>query len=362
MGRTSAVKSVPRPPSDAPGDGDVRVSRRGGELTALRTVADVDTGATGEVNGAERGPDRGSDAASSASDAVPDAASSAAHAARSVAEVTATAARPVRRRSLAEAERRLTRGDLPAWQRALRYRYAQLVVRTYGHLLFRLRLEGRENLVDGPALYCFNHLSWMDPLAMVAVFPSSPRLYFYGPKEEDLRKGAKNRLMWWTGIAVPFSPNKDDLITSVRRAQAVFESGGALAISGEGRIHVHEGDLLPFQEGAAYLALRARVPIVPVAITGTSWARFRGEIRIRIGRPIETGPRPTREVVAAYTSQIWHAIKAMVADDPERPPPSAIERWFTDLFNDWGPGGRAAATELRGPASTDVPLLELPAR
>jgi hypothetical protein len=129
----------------------------------------------------------------------------------------------------------------------------------------------------------------------------------------------------------------------------VFESGGSLAISGEGGIHVHEGDLLPFQEGAAYLALRARVPIVPVAITGTSWARFRGEIRIRLGEPIETGPRPTRDAVTTYTARIWHAVKAIVADDRDRPPPGRIERWFTDVFNDWGPGGREAAADVRGP-------------
>lgn len=252
-------------------------------------------------------------------------------------------------RSRTDVERYLVRGDLPAWQRALRYRYAQLVVKAYGFLLFRIRLEGAERVVNGPALYCFNHLGWLDPLVMLAAFPARVRLYFYGPKEEDLRRGAKNQIMWWTGIAVPFSPSKDDLITSVRRAQAVFESGGSLAISGEGGIHVHEGDLLPFQEGAAYLALRARVPIVPVAITGTSWARFRGEIRIRLGEPIETGPRPTRDAVTTYTARIWHAVKAIVADDRDRPPPGRIERWFTDVFNDWGPGGREAAADVRGP-------------
>ncbi|HSL97612.1 MAG TPA: lysophospholipid acyltransferase family protein [Candidatus Deferrimicrobiaceae bacterium] len=266
--------------------------------------------------------------------------------------------RALRRRP--DLERYLVRADLPAWQRALRYRAAQLVVWIYGHLLFRLSLEGAEHVVDGPALYCFNHLGWLDPLAMLAAFPARVRLYFYGPQEQDLRHGAKNRLMWWTGIAVPFSPSKDDLITSVRRAQSVFESGGALAIAGEGRIHVHEGDLLPFQEGAAYLALRARVPIVPVAITGTSWIRFRGEIRIRLGEPIETGPRPTREVVTAYTARLWHVIKAMVTDDHDRPPPGRVERWFSDAFNDWGPGGREAAALVRGPRPEDVPLPPLP--
>jgi 1-acyl-sn-glycerol-3-phosphate acyltransferase len=267
-----------------------------------------------------------------------------------------------RERSVRSSEQYLILGGLPRWQRALRYRFAQLAVRLYGSLLFRLRLEGRDHIVDGPALYCFNHLGWLDPLAMLAVFPSERRLYFYGPAEQDLRHGAKNRLMLWSGVAVPFSPNKEDLLSSVRRAQAVFETGGALAISGEGRIHVHEGDLLPFQEGSAYLALRARVPIVPVAITGTSWARFRGEIRIRLGEPIPTGPRPTRETVATYTALTWHALRAMVAEDRDRPPPGRVGRWFTDLFNDWGPGGRPAAAEIRGPRPEDVPLPPLPPR
>jgi 1-acyl-sn-glycerol-3-phosphate acyltransferase len=191
---------------------------------------------------------------------------------------------------------------------------------------------------------------------MLATFPSEPRLHFYGPKEVNLQRGVRNRFMWWTTIPVPFSPHKDDLLTSVRRAQAVFESGASLAISAEGRIHVHEGDLLPFEEGAAYLALRAGVPIVPVAITGTSWAHFRGRVLVRIGEPILTGPRPTRQAVARYTALTWHRLRAMVADDRDLPVPGPIGRWFTDLINDWGPGGRPAASKLYGPDPADVPL------
>jgi 1-acyl-sn-glycerol-3-phosphate acyltransferase len=206
-------------------------------------------------------------------------------------------------------------------------------------------------------MYVFNHLSWMDPLVMLATFPSQPRLHFYGPKQVDLKVGKRNRFMWWTTIPIPFSPLKDDLLTSVRRAQAVFDSGASLAISAEGSIHVHEGDLLPFEEGAAYLALRAGVPIIPVAITGTSWAHFRGRVLVRIGEPIPTGPRPTRQNVARYTALAWHAIKAMVADDRDLPVPGTwLERRITDLVNDWGPGGRAAATEIRGPDAADVPI------
>jgi 1-acyl-sn-glycerol-3-phosphate acyltransferase len=176
-----------------------------------------------------------------------------------------------------------------------------------------------------------------------------------------MRVGPRNRLMWWSGISVPFKPDKDDLITSVRRAQAIFDSGAMLAIAGEGRIHVHEGDLMRLQEGTAYLAMRARVPIVPVALTGTSWLGFRRTVTVRVGEPIETGPRPTREAVEHYTARTWHALKAMVADDRDLPVPGRFGRWLTDRFNDWGAGGRAAASEEWGPRPDEVPVPPLEA-
>jgi 1-acyl-sn-glycerol-3-phosphate acyltransferase len=249
----------------------------------------------------------------------------------------------------------LPRSDLSPRQRALRYTFTRLLLSVATRLLFRVRLEGRERLLDGGAMYCFNHLAWFDPVALMAAFPVRARLYFYGPKEVDMGVGARNRLISWAGIAVPFRPTKDDLITSVRRAQAIFDSGAMLAIAGEGGLHVHEGDLLPLQEGAAYLALRARVPIVPVAITGTSWLGFRRTITVRVGEAIETGPRPTHTVVEAYTARTWHALRAMVDADRDLPVPGPFGRWFTDLFNTWGPGGRAAASLRYGPKPADVP-------
>jgi 1-acyl-sn-glycerol-3-phosphate acyltransferase len=249
----------------------------------------------------------------------------------------------------------LPRADLPAWQRRLRYRIARTAIWVIAHALLRLRLEGREHLVDGPALYCFNHLSWADPGVLYATFPASMRLYCYGPKETTMRTGARNRLIWWAGIAVPFRPGKEDLLASVKKAEAIFASGASLAIAGEGAIHIHEGDLLPLQEGAAYLALRAGVPIVPVAITGTSWLGFRRLIRVRIGAPIPTGERPTHDAIQASTWRTWHALRSMVADDRDPGPPGPFGRWLTDLFNDWGEGGRRAAAGVRGPSPETVP-------
>ena len=256
----------------------------------------------------------------------------------------------------AAARRNLPHGELTALDRWFRNWFSRTVSSVVMKFWFKVEVVNQERLSTGPAVYCFNHLSWMDPLVLMSAFPGQPRLHFYGPKEPDLRRGGRNRFMWWFGICVPFSPLKDDLLTSVRWVQAVFDTGGALAISGEGTIHVHEGDLLPFEEGAAYMALRGGVPLVPVAITGTSWARFRGRVQIRIGEPMPTGERPTRQALAIHTARVWHAIRAMVDGDRDLPPPSRFGRWLTDVFNDWGPGGRAAAARRKGPDPADVPI------
>jgi hypothetical protein len=69
------------------------------------------------------------------------------------------------------------------------------------------------------------------------VLPLRPRLFFFGPKEEDMTAGGRNRLIHWSGMTVPFTPGKQDLLRTTRRVAAVFASGGVLAIAGEGRIH-----------------------------------------------------------------------------------------------------------------------------
>lgn len=250
-----------------------------------------------------------------------------------------------------KSDNRLPRADLPRWSRTVRYYSSRFAVGLLMHMLFRLRVEGREHLPRGPALYCFNHLNWIDPFLLSATLPIRPRLYFFGPREEDLRVGPRNRLMYWTGTAVAYRPAKTDLVEVTRRVAAVFRVGGILAIAGEGRIHVGERELLPIQDGAAYFALRAGVPIVPIAISGTSWLGFRRRLRVRIGRPISTqGARATSETVEALTAATWRALKALVADAEEPEVPGRFGRWLTERFNDWPEGSREASAEVRGPS------------
>ena len=221
----------------------------------------------------------------------------------------------------------------------------------------RVRINDRDRLPAGPAIYCFNHLSWADPFVLLAVLPFRPRLFFFGPKEEDMQAGGRNRIMGWTGTPIPYKPGKDDLLGATRRVSAVIAAGGVVAIAGEGRIHASESELWPLNDGAAYFALRNHVPIVPVAISGTSWLRFGGRVIVRVGEPLPANDRPNREAVAALTQQTWEALHALVRDAPDIPEPGRVGRWVSERFNEWPEGSReatrAAGATARGEAGID---------
>jgi 1-acyl-sn-glycerol-3-phosphate acyltransferase len=229
------------------------------------------------------------------------------------------------------------------WRRTIRYYLSRLLAAAITRGWLRMELEGRGRLPDGPAIYAFNHLSWSDPFVLMAVMPLRPRLFFFGPREEDMREGGRNRLMLWTGGAIPYKPGKNDLLEATRKVGAVIADGGVVAIAGEGRIGAIEGRLLPLNEGPAYFALRSRVPLVPIAIRGSSWLRFGARVRVSIGEPIMGEGRPDRAAMAAMTATLTARLQGMLdgAQEPDRT--GRLAAWMTDRFNEWPEGSRDAA-------------------
>ncbi len=225
----------------------------------------------------------------------------------------------------------------------MRYWSSRLVVAAITRAWVRLEVQDRERLPDGPAIYAFNHLSWADPFILMATLPMRPRLSFFGPREEDMAAGGRNRLMAWTGATIPYKPGKNDLLDATRRVGALLAAGGVVAIAGEGRIGAIESRVLPLNDGPAYFALRSRVPLVPVAINGVSWLRFGARVRIRIGVPIAGDGRPDRARVAAMTEALQAALAELVDGAPEPERRGRVAGRLTELFNDWPEGSREAA-------------------
>jgi 1-acyl-sn-glycerol-3-phosphate acyltransferase len=243
---------------------------------------------------------------------------------------------------------------LAPWRRTIRYHGGRAAIKVVVGAYLRVRLIDRDGWPSSPAVLCFNHLSWVDPFLLYAVAPGQPRLYLYGPKESDLGEGRRNRLIRWFGTAVPFEPGKRDMLASTRRTMRVLGAGHLLGIAGEGGLSEDEGVVLPVNPGVAFFALRAGVPIVPIAIAGSRWLRFGKRVDVRVGLPILTeGLDSSRATIAALTEEVHAALAALVLPPAESRVPGPFGRWLTDVFADrpWRHAREPEAAADRNPGA-----------
>jgi 1-acyl-sn-glycerol-3-phosphate acyltransferase len=148
----------------------------------------------------------------------------------------------------------------------------------------RVRYEGLENL-DGygsAGVAVANHPGPLDipvlyGLPAQGVFFAAKRLFFNPFCCIQLRAG---------GHLPTGGRNGRDTIKSIRLGiRLITETGRGVLIFPE--LWHSGGELHPFQEGAALIAIMAGAPIVPIAISGTRQF-MGGTVAVRIGEPIRT--------------------------------------------------------------------------
>ena len=145
---------------------------------------------------------------------------------------------------------------------------------------FPLTCEGRDRVPDGPRVVAANHFSHLDPV-LGAVAVGRPIRYL-AVDELYGRSAFFDNLTLWLG-AIPM-PRTCAPIGALRVALAELDAGGTVGLYPEGMRVWTWGEAEP-KRGAAWLARRAGVPLLPVAVAGSEEALGRGTTRVA-RRPI----------------------------------------------------------------------------
>ncbi len=197
------------------------------------------------------------------------------------------------------------------------YRPARAMLAAIIHTYFRVRYEGRANVpAQGGCVIAANHMSYIDP-PLVGV--ACPRQINFMAKAELFKIPV---LRWFMPRikAFPVHRGASDR-QAIRRALTLLSQGEVVGVFPEGTRNRSGGDLLPPQGGAAMLALKAGVPVVPAAVWGTSgvagirWPHT-ARVGVRFGTPLRLPPvdNVNKENVAEASQQIMAAIKKLIAE------------------------------------------------
>jgi 1-acyl-sn-glycerol-3-phosphate acyltransferase len=158
----------------------------------------------------------------------------------------------------------------------------------------RCAVEGLEAVKpDQAAVYVINHRSNVDVMAFGVIHARCPRLV--GLYKAELTKVPVLSAVLRAARFVPVErAHREQAIGAVETAVERLRAGDSIVLAPEGT-RSRTGELLPFKKGAFVMAIKAQVPVVPVAMMGTEVAMPKGQpfirptlVRIRIGTPVPT--------------------------------------------------------------------------
>ena len=157
----------------------------------------------------------------------------------------------------------------------------------------RVRVEGFEHIdPQGSYVFASNHLSYMDTPVVMANLPMQFRFI---AKSGLFKIPLLGTHLGQAGhIPVHRGDPRASIKTMQTAADVIQKRGISMLIFPEGG-RSHDGVLQPFKEGGAYIAIRAGVPLVPIALIGTdrvlpfgSGTPRTGRVTLRVFPPIET--------------------------------------------------------------------------
>ena len=185
------------------------------------------------------------------------------------------------------------------------YKFARRIVIILGHIIYRLRITGRENIpLTGAAIICGNHISAMDPLAMAIC--TKRQVFFMG--KQELFKGRFLGLLLRSLGAFAVDRAGTDL-KAYRHTMQILKDEKALGIFSQG---TRTQDFDNVKGGVAVFALKSGAPIIPMGIRGTY--RPFSKLYINIGPPIYMEQYKGRKVKSDLVEEVMAELVSRVSE------------------------------------------------
>ncbi|MEX0586362.1 MAG: lysophospholipid acyltransferase family protein [Pirellulales bacterium] len=208
-----------------------------------------------------------------------------------------------------------------------------LLSKLMSRVLWRARYKGTLPIPPGQgAVIVCNHTSGVDPWFIQL---ACDRPVHWMVATEYYHHPAMN---WFFRLAMSIPVNRGGVDTSATKlAIRLAETGHLVGLFPEGRINLTDELLLPGRPGAALIALRARVPVVPCYISGAPHSESvphtlvtPAKATLVIGSPIDLTPYQTKDrengVLKDLTLRFLREIAAL-AGRPDYEPKLAGRRW-----------------------------------
>ena len=140
------------------------------------------------------------------------------------------------------------------------------------HAVYRLRVENLDQVPDeGPAVIVCNHISFVDPLIIMAACRRPIRFVM----DHHIFRWPVLNFAFRTSKAIPIAGAKEDAAMMERAFEEVgkaLDAGDLVGIFPEGKI-TGDGNINPFRPGITRILARNPVPVVPMALRGL-WGSF----------------------------------------------------------------------------------------
>ena len=189
-----------------------------------------------------------------------------------------------------------------------------------------LKIRGGENFhKHRVAVYAANHTSYMDTPVVFAALPFQFRIL---AKAELWSLPFIGWYLNRSGQIPVDTSNSHASLSSLGAGVKALRAGMPLFVFPEGS-RTPDGDLQTFQSGAAFLAIRAQAPLVPVALSGVydllpihTRHFYPGELVLTAGTPIETAGMTIRQA-DELTERLRARIEEMLGSEAEERPQAA---------------------------------------